>query len=416
MRCFSLRIRQICVCLSILTIVGSGAYGQSKKTRKTNIVQPGEALALQEKGKGSVENARVMLLTENIDGAIIAYSQLLSNDSLNILLNSEFAYALALNGLYDVALLHIDRIWNIKASDSGPVYFASRIYDLMGFTQLAADVMKDPAGNNTPSWIASKAAELNIKYKKIQGTQELSRDQVVENFRRANRLAAQGYNMQSIALFEEIVKSYPAEYLPLVGYSIALEKAGFYSRSLWAVETALKIVENDPAKLEAKKSLEKRLAGIRIKISSGQPGVAGPAAQQQVTPASRNGSIMLYAGGMISSAYTSVNTRVGYFMSESGSTSVDLGLSSFSGQTSFNFGLSYFQRHKIFVAGFGLNGTFGNNSTAVYSKLSVGVSFSSKRNKSSWDIFLDGQQPFKRELATIVGMSFGRSLYFGKRK
>ena len=49
---------------------------------------------------------------------------------------------------------------------------------------------------------------------------------VVADFKSANRLTAQNYNLMSIAIFEGIITAYPGEYLPYVGSSIALEKAG----------------------------------------------------------------------------------------------------------------------------------------------------------------------------------------------
>lgn len=416
LRSSALGIMQICICMIFLSAVPTEAFSQFKKSRTSGSGQLTESPGMSGNGNISIENARVMLLTDNIRGAAIVYSELLANDSLNVSLNSEYAYSLALNGIYDAALSRLDRIWRTRGTNTDPLYFASQIFLLMEYNQLAADILSGQAGIKAPVWIASKTADLNKKYIRNAGyNTAMNGDQTVENFSLANRLTARGSYMQATAIFEEIIKWYPGEYLPYVGLSISLEKAGVYNRAAWAVESALKIVGNDPAKAEARQSLEKRFASVRSKVT-GTTARTSPALQPGLTPITKSTSMMLYAGGMISSAYTSVNTRVGYFTSDNGNAAVDLGVSSFSGNTAFNLGLSYFQRHKIMVAGFGLTGNIGKDTKAIYLKISTGLSFVSKRNKASWDIFLDGQAPFNRELATTIGMSFGRSLYFGTRK
>ena len=408
-------ILHICICLLILSAIPSDAYAQVKKNKKSEISQRTVTPGSPDNGNISLENARVMVLTEDFNTAAIVYAQLLSKDSLNISLNSEYAYALALNGIYDAALARFDRFWGNKADNPDPAYFASGVYTLMGYDQLASEFLNDPSTNNAPLWIGSKAGELSEKYKnKLPSGAALTGDKIVENFTRANKLAAQGSYLQALGLFEEIIIQYPDEYLPYVGYSIVLEKTGLYDRSVWAVETAIKIIGTDPKQLEAKQYLDKRLSGLKAKTGTPQP-KAETMIQAGVPPATKSMSMMLYAGGMISSAYTSVNSRFGYFLSESSNAAVDVGLSSASGNTSYNLGLSIYQRRKIFVAGFGLNGNFANKSNTFYGKISVGFSFINKRNRSSWDIFWDGQAPLSKNLATIVGMSIGRSIYFGTR-
>lgn len=406
LRSLTLGILHICICLFILSSIPSVANAQGQHS---GIPEPADNDNI------TIENARVMLLTEDFNTALIVYARLLSKDSLNISLNSEYAYALALNGISDAALSRFDRLWARKADNPDPVYFASKVYTLMGYDQLASEFLDDPAKIKAPLWISSKAGELSEKYKKkLPSGFTLTGDQVVENFNRANRLTAQGSYLQALGLFEEIITQYPDEYLPYVGYSIALEQTGLYDRSAWAVEAAMKITGNDPEQKEAKQYLDKRLSAIKAKTGTPQP-KAVSMVQPGVPPTVKSNSMMLYTGGMISSAYTSVNSRFGYFLSESSNAAVDLGLSSASGHTSYNLGVSIYQRRKIFVAGFGLNGNFANNSNAIYGKISVGLSFMNKRNKSSWDIFWDGQAPLSKNLATIVGMSIGRSIYFGTR-
>jgi hypothetical protein len=39
-----------------------------------------------------------------------------------------------------------------------------------------------------------------------------------------------------------------------------------------------------------------------------------------------------------------------------------------------------------------------------------------KKGTASFDIFLDGKVPLKKGYSTLMGLSIGRSFYFGKRK
>ncbi|MFZ0282670.1 MAG: hypothetical protein WAL29_13550 [Bacteroidales bacterium] len=362
----------------------------------------------------SLENARVLLLTENINSAVIVYAQLLSKDSLNVSLNSEYAYALALNGFYDAALRRFDRIRRIKPGGTEPEYFASQVFALMGSDMLAAEFRKDPPNNKPPVWVASKAPQLLLKYKRNPADAILSGDQVPENFKRANRLTSQGSNLQALALFDEIITQYPDEYLPYVGYSIALEKSGLYQRSVKTIETAINIIGHDPLQNDTKLLLDKRLTAVKQKI--GTTGQNDGAVQPPPSPVGKIRPMMVYAGGMISSSYASINGRYGYFVSETGNAALDFGLSSSSTGTFYNLGFSYYQRHKFFVAGFGINAAMGNNTSSIFGKLSVGLSFMSKKGMSSWDIFWDGLVPFSKSQPTTIGFSVGRSVYFGKRK
>lgn len=415
LRSTALGILQILTCTILLLVIPTETSSQVSKNQTSGPRQLSDSPETTNNGNVTLENARVMLLTENIRGAVIIYSALLAKDSLNVSLNSEYAYALALNGIYEAALSRLDRVWKIRGTNSDPVYFASQIFTLMGFYQLSEDIYAGQTKNNSPVWVASKAAVLNKKFgRDPEKGIPLTGDQTVEDFKLANRLTARGMDIQAIGLFEEIIRCFPQEYLPYVGLSIPLEKAGIYTRAAWALETSLKIVGEDPSKAETRQSLDRRLALVKSKTT--KTPVRGNTAIQPALVPSRSNSLMLYAGGMISSAFTSVNTRIGYFTSDNTNAAIDFGLSSMSNTTSFSLGLSYFQRHKIFVAGFGLAGSFGNDSKALYGKVSVGLSLINKRNKASWDIFMDGQAPFNKDQATIIGMSFGRSLYFGTRK
>ncbi len=64
-----------------------------------------------EKTGPSLDAARAYIISEDFGKAVSAYAVLLQKDSASISLNAEYAYALALNGIYDAALARLDRVW-----------------------------------------------------------------------------------------------------------------------------------------------------------------------------------------------------------------------------------------------------------------------------------------------------------------
>jgi tetratricopeptide (TPR) repeat protein len=362
----------------------------------------------------SGDNARTLVLTENFDNAISVYAQLILRDSGNVSLNAEYAYALALDGIYDAALIRLDKVQRIQPSNQETNFYASQILALMGFQQLADEYIKVAGSSNAPSWIASKAAALLQKYKrapKVPGS--ISGDELVTRFTRANRLAAQNCTFQSIALFEEITSQYPDVYLPYMGYSLALEKAGMYEQSVKTVQKALTLTGSSPEDQEAKQVLEKRLTTLQSKVTSGS--AASKATTTSTSEASKP-QMMAYGGGSFSSTYTNFNARMGVFISKSDYAAFDIGLSNSGSNTYTSMGLTLYNRQKIFVAGFGLTSTLGGGSSVFYGKVSVGLSIMNKKGTTSLDIFLDGKMPLKSGYATVMGISIGESVYFGKRK
>lgn len=294
LRSTALGILQILTCTILLLVIPTETSSQVSKNQTSGPRQLSDSPETTNNGNVTLENARVMLLTENIRGAVIIYSALLAKDSLNVSLNSEYAYALALNGIYEAALSRLDRVWKIRGTNSDPVYFASQIFTLMGFYQLSEDIYAGQTKNNSPVWVASKAAVLNKKFgRDPEKGIPLTGDQTVEDFKLANRLTARGMDIQAIGLFEEIIRCFPQEYLPYVGLSIPLEKAGIYTRAAWALETSLKIVGEDPSKAETRQSLDRRLALVKSKTT--KTPVRGNTAIQPALVPSRSNSLMLYA-------------------------------------------------------------------------------------------------------------------------
>lgn len=372
--------------------------------------------AKPEKSGPSLDAARAYIISEDFSKAVSTYALLLQKDSASVSLNAEYAYALALNGIYDAALARLDRIWTPNSYSTDVNFFTSQVFALMGYDMLAIEAGKKIAAGSTPAWISSAAPGFLENYRdRMPGDNMSSDGDVVSDFRAANRLTAQNYNLMSIAMFEGIITGYPNEYLPYVGSSIALEKAGMYEKSAETIEQALAIIGENSEHQEIKQMLETRLAEIRGKhLTEGEKSNTILPATLKADAKGRR--MLAYAGGMFSPSYISLTGRLGTFISDAGSLSADFGVTSGGSGASLNLGVMNFFRQKVLAGGYGLGVGFGGGSTTFNVKISVGFSIMNKDKNSSWDIFFDGQQPLApKGSATTVGMSIGRSVYFGSR-
>jgi tetratricopeptide (TPR) repeat protein len=362
------------------------------------------------------EAARSYILAEDFSKAVSAYAALVRKDSSNVLLNAEYAYALSLNGLYDAALSRLDRIWKPEANTPVVSFFAAQIFALMGYDMLAVEFGKKIEAGTVPDWISSAASDFLVKYSdRTPGDNMSEGDDVVTDFRRANRLAAQNSSLMAVAMFEGIITRYPEEYLPYAGSSIALEKAGLLEKSVEAMEQAISIAKTKPDQAETISSLETRLRDLKNRPAvAGRPGMASLILAPG--PGTKGKRMLVYAGGMFSPSFISLTGRVGRFISGSGSLSADFGVTRSAGATSLNIGVMNVFRQKIFAGGYGFGVGFGGGATSLNVKVSLGLSIMNSDKNASWDIFIDGQQPLSpKGYATTMALSVGRSVYFGTR-
>ena len=363
----------------------------------------------------SNDKTRALILGGKINDAVIAYA-LASKTSNDAALISEYAYALALGGIYDAALIQLDRLWQLGQPTSDVKFFISQVYALMGYDDLARVFWKESAKDKSPAWMAIKQPLLLFKYqRKNVGSAPILPSDLIASFNRANELASKNSYFQSLALFHEITDRCPWEFIPYVGYSITLDKIGALDQSLQTLEKGISMIPDEAKNIELRQALTQRAVALEQKVKT-RPEDRSPTIQPiKVSPV--NGSqMMAYAGGMIASSYTSFNGRLGYFVSGKTHTSFDFGMTKSAGNTSTNIGFSGYSREKIFVTGGGILMSFMNGTSTFYYKLSVGLSFMNKKKTASYDIFLDGNRGMKKPNPTVIHMSLGRSIYFGKRK
>jgi tetratricopeptide (TPR) repeat protein len=362
----------------------------------------------------AVETAREALLTERFNDAVISYA-LAAKNSTDPSLISEYAYALALSGIYDAALVQLDRLWGIGKESVDANYYTSQVYALMGYEDLGNDWWKKMSNNKIPAWLGSKPTLFLTKYKRKMPNIPPQQQEIIADFNRANELASLNYYFQALALFRQIIDACPEEFLPYVGYSITLEKAGALEQSLQALEKGITLIPNDADHKEIKQVFKQRTIAVGQKLKN-MPAITSSRYIKPVVVAEKGSQMMAYVGGMIASSYTNFNMRYGYFVSGKSNGSLDMGVTKTPAGNSSNMGFSFYNRQNIFVSGMGIMANFQKGTSAFYYKISVGLSFMNKKRSASYDIFLDGNKGFKNTDPTIIGMSLGRSIYFGKRK
>lgn len=350
----------------------------------------------------SLPVARKFVINDKIAQAVSCYAQLVSKEKENATLLAEYAYALSLSGVYEGALMNLDRAKLLGSLSAESYFYIGQVFSLMGYDWVTREYVKK---STIPNWIASYYEELYYKYKQVAA---IHYEDSETAFNRANYLAANGMNFQSIALYEQILEENPDEYLFHVGYSIPLEKVGLRELAAKEMSTGLSLLPDGAGNNRTKQAFEGRLSELRQRKD------AKPIKQGETPGLKSQG--MLYIGGMFSSSYMSFNSRFGLFFTNSFNASIDLGISDTSDNTYTNLGLSLYQRlGNALVIGIGVNDQI-TDSDNISIKPSIGLSFLNKNRTSSWDIFFDVYCPVAENANYMYGFSIGKSFYFGKRK
>ena len=362
----------------------------------------------------TLKEARNYVAAQQFDHAVNTYSYLVSKNiddkhryrSANNTLLLEYAYALALNGVYDGALMCLDQAILIGRNDDMNFYIA-QVLSLMDYGDLAKLfwVRND---SEVPSWISLVHASFIEKYK----TQPvINQDEFSEAFKRANSLAASDAYIQAIVLFQEIIDNYPQLHLPYIGYSAIWEKLGMNSKAIELLQKGISLMDKEKDK-DAINTYEKHLKELTNNKSKNNT--------VTFSKSTIPNQWMLHLGGMYTPSYTNFNTRFGVYTRKAFNFSFDLGVSYiYEGSTSLTIGTSIYKTWKFFVLGLGINNWVGLGNYDDYSlrlNPTFGFSFMGKRGKSSFDLMFNAQLPVLDIEKFTVGVTIGQSFYFGKIK
>jgi len=341
--------------------------------------------------KSTLNEARKLVENKDYADAVIMYSELLANDSLNVTLIVESANALALCGFVEGALMRLDRIWT-----SG--VFVKR--DVIPLVQNVVLLSGSPTLNrifNTAKMAENRALGMS--------SPESPETPVSDLFLKANFLVSSRQYFQAISIFDYLVKSKPDNLAFRLGFITALEKMGsndVAKEMLTELITKQKIKNSDAETILV---LENHLRTLGKTKRSNAINIFGTSQPQT----------MAYIGMMLAPSYSNISGKLGYFLSDSYNASLDISMNKISDVNSLNVGTTVYQRKNNFIYGLGL--TFSSGQTKnIYYKLSAGYSIPNKNRTSSLDLFCDFNMGFTKDVPVMFGISIGKSFYFGKRK
>ena len=151
-------------------------------------------------------------------------------------MSAEYAYALALSGCYDGAIMNLDKIIASGQADKDVLFYISQVLKLMEYDTVA-NVFWTQELSYPPSWISGQHQSFVEKYKRPAS---INTDNLGTTLQRAKKLADHRQYIQSMVLFLELIETYPDQYLPCVGLSALLENLGFKNAALDYLQKASK--------------------------------------------------------------------------------------------------------------------------------------------------------------------------------
>jgi hypothetical protein len=351
--------------------------------------------------------ARDFIRQEKIQEAIIEYSQLAPKASGDSEILLEYAYALALGGITENALMYLDRA-NLLGSNKFFNFYARQVFALCGQDSLAAGFSSKAA--DAPQWIASQADSLQRKYKQCFCRFKAGYPNADSTYLRANDLAAKGLFCQSLALYQtvkETVVGHSNEFLPYISSSVVWEQLKSYGKAAADLSHGLELMRADSTAVQDTETVgafEEHLKMLQTSTA------------EKTAPSVKKYQTMLYAGGTFAKAYTAFNSRFGVFLTNALNAGVDLGVSGYDGSYNFNAGLSAYGRYRALIGGAGLTYTKYSEDFSLYYRLIAGFSILGKSGNNSTDIYFTFDIPYKAGVPNTYGISIGKSFYFGKRR
>ncbi|MDR1459254.1 MAG: hypothetical protein LBI60_03470 [Bacteroidales bacterium] len=326
----------------------------------------------------------------------------------------EYAYALALGGVHNAALMELDRArlyYTNELNTSEMNYYAFLVFQLMGYDDLAGE-FKKLTKRHPPSWIEDNMSDkLLSEYRQIP---HINHDSVQLAFLRANWLAANNMLLQSVALFRELIRNYPEGFVLYAGYSVVLEKLGFLDLSISAMDTCMKYIPTDPEFAETLTAFKERQENLH-KTSENNIKRRNFYTRHKIQ------GLMLYAGGLATPNSGSLDTRFGIYTKRNFSFSLDISLTFAEESAGFNFGTSVYKtwigrRSDVFIgAGLGLS-TGMDSPASFYINNAFGIRIKPIATDISFNLMQQMGKGLEIGYDIAIGITIGHSIYFGHRR
>lgn len=401
----------------------------------------------------SLNQMRQLVLAESFSEAIPEYARMIDDNAKAIGyhkgvdgdLLAEYAYVLALSGMYDGALINLDRalsIGNYNAIDPNKAaeekqnaalmtegkrkqkelqrlstvnssalleFYIAQVYILMDYPNLAKEFFNEQDSEalaDVPQWISK---EYKLLAKKYTRQPVINQDNFVDAMKRANMFSVNKMYMQAIVIFQEMIDNFPKEHMPYIGQSKVWEKLGFYDKASEMLTKGIALIPTP----------DKPPYTGHLQYLQGQSNEANLKPYANTLEQMR----MFYIGGTFANKYQALTMRYGkssYGARESQSISVSL--ANYDGTFKISLGNDFFKRSRFFVGGLGFSIDAAKQKSSYTVKVMGGCSLLYGDYSQSLDIILslgttgpigssEGEKP-----SSVFSLSVGRSLYFGKTK
>ena len=351
-----------------------------------------------------LESARTAVLHERFGNAVKEYSGLVKKDD-NKTVSAEYAFALALSGCYDGAIMNLDKIITSSKANKETLFYISQVLKLMEYDKVA-DVFWTIEVSEPPVWLSGKYKALVEKYKNAA---TINADNLPVALQRANKLVAQQQYIQSIVLYEELMETYPNEYLPYIGASALWESLGYKTIAADYLQKGLNTMGKDKAKYDSDGIYQKHLSKLKEDNKKEYMAFRPQKLKYMGNRPSKN---MAYFGLSYMNKTLALNARYGYRTSNNTNASVDVGFTKFDGSKMFTTDLSFNGTlDRIFVVGVGLSAQFSGGEFDGGAGLRAGWSLPLSNVKSSVDILLSDYYMIKNKNFRFT-LSIGYTCYF----
>ena len=358
-----------------------------------------------------LDQARADVYNEKFDDAIPTYAELVKENA-NPTVSAEYAYALALSGCFEGAVMTFDRLIENNQIDNGVLFYISQVFKLMDYSEIGDLFWTfniNDQNSYAPGWISGKYTSM-VEEHKTQAT--INIDDYGTALHRANKLAEQQQYIQALVLFLELTETYPDAYLPQIGLSALLENLGYKKEAAKHLLKGIEKMGEEKATIDPSGIYEKHLENLSTN-SSNNSTIFKPGAPN--TAKKKDSRLFGTIGISYFGKTLGLNVKIGHYSSET--TFFSLG---YSGSLVFletkvkthTIDLSFNNTWGVFMLGLSASVQWINGELGVGVGPSLGFAIPLPSGKSSIDIYGTGHVSIQDGMAFKASASIGYTRYF----
>lgn len=358
-----------------------------------------------------LDQARTDVNSEKFDEAVSIYAELVKAED-NPTISAEYAYALALSGCFEGAVMNLDIIVTNNQINNDVLFYISQVFKLLDYDDMADLFWSFNLHNYSsypPDWISKKHNSFVEKYK-TQAT--INIDDYGTALHRANKLAEQRQYIQALVLFLELTETYPDEYLPQIGLSALLENLGYKKEAAKHLLKGIEKMGEEKATIDPSGIYEKHLENLSTN-SSNNSTIFKPGASN--TAKKKDSRLFGTIGISYFSKTLGLNFKIGHYSSETTFFSLGYSFSLLFLETkvkTHTIDISFNKTWGVFMAGLSASFQWINGESGIGLGPSLGFAIPLPSGKSSIDIYGTGNISIQDGMAFRTSASIGYTRYF----